>query len=74
MTAENQELHSRMQAFSTPNDILPGFIRASDQAVDVKCQLSVALPNSEGQPQVGWEHVNIGDEGAFNSKALQAVT
>ncbi|KAL5764654.1 hypothetical protein ACOSQ2_017248 [Xanthoceras sorbifolium] len=63
-----------MQAFSTHNDVLPGFIRASDQAVNVEHQLSAALSNNGGQPQVGREHANKGDEEAFESIAPQAAT
>ncbi|KAL5752178.1 hypothetical protein ACOSP7_022354 [Xanthoceras sorbifolium] len=51
-----------MQAFSTPDDILPGSIRASDQVLNVKCQLPTDLPN------------NGGDERVFNSRTQQATT
>ncbi|KAL5768605.1 hypothetical protein ACOSQ2_015388 [Xanthoceras sorbifolium] len=46
-----------MQVFSTPNDFLPGSIRASDQVVNVERQLPITLPNN----------------GAFDSRTQQAV-
>ncbi|KAL5831761.1 hypothetical protein ACOSQ4_017115 [Xanthoceras sorbifolium] len=70
-----------MQAFSTHNDVLPGFIRASDQAVNVEHQLSAALSNngdcvtSRTEKQfLHKEHANKGDEEAFESIAPQAAT
>ncbi|KAL5743855.1 hypothetical protein ACOSQ2_026971 [Xanthoceras sorbifolium] len=63
-----------MQTLSTTNDVLPGFIRAFDQAVNVEHQLPVALPNNGGQPQMGREHANIGDERGFDSRTPQATT
>ncbi|KAL5851832.1 hypothetical protein ACOSQ3_006950 [Xanthoceras sorbifolium] len=51
-----------MQAFSKPNDVLPGSIRASEKIVNVERQLPATQPNNGGQPQMGMEHANIGDD------------
>ncbi|KAL5770679.1 hypothetical protein ACOSP7_014833 [Xanthoceras sorbifolium] len=73
LEAENQELQVRVQALSTPNDVLPGFIRASNPAMNAKHLLPAAIHNSGGQPQVVREHADIGNGGALDGRMPQAA-